>query len=58
VPVEGWKQWGDELETYLHNRPVHPAYTNAENGSSKSSRRSTLDQDQLQEGGIRQLLLH
>jgi N6-adenosine-specific RNA methylase IME4 len=24
--VEGWTQWGDELNTYEHNRPLSPAY--------------------------------
>ena len=23
---KGWVQWGDELDTYLHTRPIHSAY--------------------------------
>jgi N6-adenosine-specific RNA methylase IME4 len=23
---QGWVQWGDELDTYLHTRPIHKAY--------------------------------
>lgn len=23
---DGWEQWGDELDTYLHTRPRHPGY--------------------------------
>jgi N6-adenosine-specific RNA methylase IME4 len=26
IPRDGWTQWGDELETYLANRPLFPAY--------------------------------
>jgi N6-adenosine-specific RNA methylase IME4 len=25
--VEGWTQWGDELDTYELNRPLFPAYS-------------------------------
>lgn len=25
--VKGWKQWGDEVDTYLENRPFYPQYT-------------------------------
>ncbi len=24
---KGWIQWGDEIDTYMKNRPVYPAYT-------------------------------
>lgn len=27
--VPGWRAWGDELDTYLENRPCYPAYTGA-----------------------------
>jgi N6-adenosine-specific RNA methylase IME4 len=23
---EGWVQWGDELDTYLHTRQIYPSY--------------------------------
>ena len=26
-PVDKWTAWGDQVETYLDNRPVYPAYT-------------------------------
>jgi N6-adenosine-specific RNA methylase IME4 len=25
--MDGWTSWGDEVDTYLQNRPVYPAYT-------------------------------
>jgi len=28
-PVDKWSTWGDEVETYLDNRPFYPAYTGA-----------------------------
>jgi N6-adenosine-specific RNA methylase IME4 len=31
-PREGWVSWGDEVETYLQNRPNYPPYTGP-NGS-------------------------
>lgn len=32
---EGWKSWGDEVDTYMANRPIYPAYTqNGKNGHS------------------------
>ena len=24
--IEGWTQWGDEVDSYLGNRTVHPSY--------------------------------
>lgn len=26
---DGWTQWGDQVDTYLDERPVYPAYTDA-----------------------------
>jgi N6-adenosine-specific RNA methylase IME4 len=38
---DGWVSWGDEVDTYLHNRPVYPAYTglgkNGKNGRELKS---------------------
>jgi len=28
--VEGWTQWGNEVDSYLNQRKVHPAYDNDE----------------------------
>lgn len=36
--VEGWTGWGDEVDTYLKNRPHYPAYTG--NGSTNRGRSS------------------
>jgi N6-adenosine-specific RNA methylase IME4 len=34
---EGWAQWGDELDTYLHTRPIYKGYTgHAVNGRPHS----------------------
>ncbi len=31
----GWAQWGDELDSYLHTRPIHKGYNNhARNGAA------------------------
>jgi N6-adenosine-specific RNA methylase IME4 len=41
---DGWTQWGDELDTYLHTRPIYKAYnghaglTKTNGVSGKSSR--------------------
>ncbi len=42
---DGWTSWGDEVDTYLKNRPVYPPYTGPTNGSSKNGDRevSRLD---------------
>lgn len=32
---KGWTQWGDELDTYLHTRPIHKGYNgHAMNGTA------------------------
>ncbi len=38
--VEGWTQWGDEVDSYLENRPNYPSYTGngARSGSNGHSR--------------------
>ncbi|MGO9113486.1 MAG: MT-A70 family methyltransferase [Thermoguttaceae bacterium] len=33
APRDGWYSWGDEVETYLDNRPNYPAYMGSNNGS-------------------------
>jgi len=50
--VEGWTQWGDEVDTYLDNRPSYPAYTGA---GSKNGRRSTRTPSQRATKGSHQL---
>jgi N6-adenosine-specific RNA methylase IME4 len=38
---KGWTQWGDELDTYLHTRPIYKGYNGhalRENGLHKSAR--------------------
>lgn len=32
-PREGWRSWGNELETYLKQRSVHPAYDGDESSA-------------------------
>ena len=33
APRKDWCSWGDEVDTYLDNRPNYPPYTGANNGS-------------------------
>jgi N6-adenosine-specific RNA methylase IME4 len=37
VPRSGWRQWGDELETYLATRKVTPAYDADQSGRQRAS---------------------
>ena len=37
-PVDDWTTWGDEVETYLDNRPSYPAYTGAAGKPTKKNR--------------------
>jgi N6-adenosine-specific RNA methylase IME4 len=48
--VQDWTQWGDEVDTYLANRPNYPAYTG--NGS-KNGGRSTQPPSQPKAKGNR-----
>jgi N6-adenosine-specific RNA methylase IME4 len=50
--VEGWTQWGDEVDTY--QAPSYPTY----NGHAKRLDRSTRSQGRSGARGNRQLLLH
>ncbi len=36
--VEGWTQWGDEVESYVQNRHVHPAYDSDESSAYSLAR--------------------
>lgn len=38
--IAGWTQWGDEVDSYLENRPDYPPYTgpNSANGAHRNSR--------------------
>jgi N6-adenosine-specific RNA methylase IME4 len=47
---EGWSQWGDELNSYLENRPFYPAYTDA----PTNGRPSNLGRSQPKAKGARQ----
>jgi N6-adenosine-specific RNA methylase IME4 len=37
---DGWTSWGDEVDSYLDNRPCYPAYTGAAEGSNGTSHSS------------------
>jgi len=53
--IQGWTQWGDEVDTYVKKRRNYPAYTG--NGSKRKSR-STQVPSQSEAKGSRQLRLH
>ena len=50
--VEGWTQWGDEVDSYV--QPNYPTY----NGHAKRLDRSTQTPSRPKVAGTRQLLLH
>ena len=50
--IEGWTQWGDEVDTYV--QPDYPVY----NGHARRLDRSTQIPSPLKARGNRQLLLH
>jgi N6-adenosine-specific RNA methylase IME4 len=35
---KGWTQWGDELDTYLHTRPIYKAYNGHSTGLVRTTR--------------------
>jgi len=52
-PIEGWTTWGDELDTYLDNRPCYPAYTGA-GAEPTNGRRGTRSPSRPKAKGGRQ----
>jgi N6-adenosine-specific RNA methylase IME4 len=50
--VEGWTQWGDEVDSYV--QPNYPMY----NGHARRSDHSTQTPNRPKAAGTRQLLLH
>jgi len=53
--IQGWTQWGDEVDTYVKKRPNYPAYTG--NGAKRKSRNTQVP-SQSEARGSRQLRLH
>lgn len=58
-PRNGWTSWGDEVETYLANRPNYPPYTgpNGSNGNGNGvngSHRSSPSRGRPKKAGSRQ----
>lgn len=42
--ISNWTCWGDEVDTYLDTRPLHPAYTGrGSNGSGRQARQGRTD---------------
>jgi N6-adenosine-specific RNA methylase IME4 len=54
---EGWTSWGDQVDTYIENRPHYPAYTGPGNGAT-TGHRSTRVPCQPRARDSRQRLLH
>ena len=54
---EGWTTWGDQVDTYLENRPHYPAYTGSNGKKTNGQKHSNQDQGQSKAKGSRQLHL-